>query len=372
MTEKLKQLMHERAESVDFATPDLDAMTRSGDRTVRRRRGLALVGGVAATTVLGVVAATQLGGGGTTTPVAVESPETAPLVWATGSTLHSADGGATNLGHEVRSLVRTSSGYVFADRDGTVWSWTDGEATDVGRTDARHPELVSDDEDGLAGWVDDSGDRPALVVLDQATGSVQQYDQHTEPGQDTLADAPNPVIFFGIDDGMAYWRDNRGAVAVDLGDGETRVIDGEMSTGFGIGDAENGLIAFTNLEGAAATVVGTSREAGVGLEEAWGTTGAFSPDGRWYSSEGDEQAVFDVTSGERVTLDLTQKFATGYEWLDATTLAVLAADRPRMDATAQLLTCKVPAGTCEVVVADLGTFEELEGDFALPVGEPTG
>lgn len=372
MTEKLKQLMHERAESVDFATPDPEAMARAGDRRVHRRKSLALVGGIAASAVLGVVAI-QLGGTGTSTPdVAVEPREAAPQVWTTGSTLHSVDGGTTDLGHEVRSLVRTSSGYVFADRDGTVWSWVDGSATEVGRTDARYPRLVSDDEDDLAGWVDGSGDRPALVVLDQTTGSVERYEEHTEPGQETLADALDPVVFFGIDDGTAYWRDSRGAVAVDLANGVTRVVDGEMSTGFGIGDVENGLIAFTNLEGEAATVVGTSRADGVALDGAWGSTGAFSPDGRWYSSEGDEPAVFDTRSGERVTLTMTQRFATGYEWLDHTTLAVLAAEQPRMNATAQLLTCMIPDGLCEVVVADLGTFEELEGSFALPVGDYAG
>ncbi len=38
MTEKLKQMLHERTDSVDFAMPDLDALTRDGDRRIRRRR----------------------------------------------------------------------------------------------------------------------------------------------------------------------------------------------------------------------------------------------------------------------------------------------------------------------------------------------
>lgn len=359
MTEKLKQLMHERAESVHFTPPDLAAMTRAGDRVVRRRR-VAAVGGVAATAVL-FAAAAGLGRGPTVPDVAVEPATTAPVVWTTGATLHRADGSTTDLGHDVQALVRTARGYVFSDPGGAVWSWSGGAVDRVGLADPRYPHLVSDDESTLAGWVDVSGDAPVVRVLDQATGDVTA---HATVGRD-----PSLV---GIDAATAYWQDARGAVAVDLATGDSRVVDPGAAKGRGIGDVENGLIAFTNVRGESATVVGPSFEDGVALDGAWGTVGAFSPDGRWYSSEGGELALFDTRTGDRVTLPLSQRFATGYEWLDATTLAVLAADRPRMDATAQLLTCSVPDGACELVVADLGTFEELEGRFALPVGEPAG
>ena len=35
MTDKLKQLLHERTDAVDFAMPDVDALTRAGDRRLR-------------------------------------------------------------------------------------------------------------------------------------------------------------------------------------------------------------------------------------------------------------------------------------------------------------------------------------------------
>jgi hypothetical protein len=59
-------------------------------------------------------------------------------------------------------------------------------------------------------------------------------------------------------------------------------------------------------------------------------------------------------------------FATGYEWLDENTLALISAE-DEQDA-ADLLTCDVRERTCAVVVADIGTFEELVDGFALPVG----
>jgi hypothetical protein len=41
-------------------------------------------------------------------------------------------------------------------------------------------------------------------------------------------------------------------------------------------------------------------------------------------------------------------------------------------ATAQLLTCTVPEGSCSLVEDDLGTFADLEGHVALPTGEYAG
>ena len=53
--------------------------------------------------------------------------------------------------------------------------------------------------------------------------------------------------------------------------------------------------------------------------------GAFSPDARYYTADADELQVYDVSTGTRVGLDLDRGFATGFEWLDAETLVVLAA-----------------------------------------------
>ncbi len=67
---------------------------------------------------------------------------------------------------------------------------------------------------------------------------------------------------------------------------------------------------------------------------------------RYYSSDADEPQVYDARTGERIALDLDYAFATGYEWLDGHRLAVLAQETGR--SPVQLLTCAVPAGTCDV------------------------
>lgn len=375
MTETLKDLMHERADGPDFAVPDLDTLFRDGDRRLRRRRAAHAVGGLAALAVVGALVVPQLSGSDANTRndevVAVDQLPSAVLTWASGSVLHTLDG-QTDLGKQIRAYVRTDAGYVFADASGVVWSFTGGEISRVGSTSAKLPRLVSDDEDSLAGWVDFSGDRPAFVVLDQANGSLTRNDDETSAAMGALADEDDPAYFYAIDNRTAYWRDARGAVAVDLATGDVRVIDAAARNGFDVSDVENGVIAFN--ERGLGTVLGADRGDRVDavvLPQVYGSMGAFSPGADYYSGDADEPQVYDARTGQEVVLDLDYAFATGYEWLDEHALVLIAQETPK--SPVQLLTCQVPEGTCEVSVPDLGSFDDLASEgFALPVGEHTG
>jgi hypothetical protein len=104
MTEQLKTLMHQQADSVDFTVPDLDAMVRTGDRR-RRTRRLGAAGAVAATVAGVALVATTLTPGQRAVEPAAPAAPAAPLSWVDGSTLHlgtsgpaptSAPGGATS------------------------------------------------------------------------------------------------------------------------------------------------------------------------------------------------------------------------------------------------------------------------------------
>lgn len=365
MTEKLKTLLHEQVETVDFAVPDVAALTRAGDRRMRRRR--ALVGGAAALAVVGALAASRILGGPATdsTPVVSEPNGPQQVTWAAGRVIH--DGNRTvDVGLEVNAFVRTGAGFVFADPTGRVHSVVDGRVSAVGRTDAKDPHLVADQDGALAGWVDTAGDRPAFVVVDQATGETTRNDDATVAGMGGLADEEDAAFFYAIDGRTAYWRDRRGAVAVDVDSGELRVVDAEARNGFDISDVEDGLIAFHADRG---TALGFSRGEVVLLRQVYGTLGALSPGAAYYTSDADEPEVYDARTGERIEFDLDHWFATGYEWLDGHRLAMLAQETKR--SPVQLLTCQVPAGTCEVSVADLGSFDDLISDgVQLPIGEP--
>ncbi|WP_432478610.1 hypothetical protein [Nocardioides sp. GXQ0305] len=360
MTDKLTTLLHDRADTVAFDSPDLDTVTRAGDRRVRRRRTLVTAGGAAAAVVLAVGVALYPGADSVVDRDAATGPssEPAPLSWVTGSTLHVGPDRTVDLGREVATYVRTGEGYVFADRAGRLWSWEDGESFGIGLTtkgeDATR--LVADPDTSTMAFVDGGVGPAQVVVFDQVRG-----------GFDVLP-TEGPATLYGLDAGTVYWRDARGIVAADVSAATVEVLaDGPRAAD--LSDVETRTFATPTAGG---TVVGDAPGEGVRLEEAYGSTGVLSPDGRYYSSEGDEQSVFDARTGQRVQLDLTQEFATGYEWLDGSTLAVLAAERPSTQATAQLLRCTVPAGDCEVVAADLGTIGDLQGTLALPTGDPVG
>lgn len=363
MTETLKNLMHERADQPDFALPDVQDLVRNGDRLVRRRR-TTMIGGVAALAVVGSLGVASLWGtlspGSAPVPV-TDAPAAAtslPVSWATGSVIH--EGSRTiEVGREVTSYVRTSVGYVFADPDGVVHSVKDGDVTEIGQLPGHVRRLVSDEQGPLAGWVEDAGTKPEFVVYDQESGT---YVRNDEAG----ADANGTAKFYALDDSTAYWRDARGAVAVDLETGAYEVLDPNPPAEFDVRDAQNGLRAFWGPQGMR---VGVTPQDSRELTGAFGDMGVLSPDGRWYSQDADEPMVFDTATGDRVAFDLADYgFATGYEWLDAGTVVMLAAKNPT-SSPVELLACQVPEGSCRVVERDLGTFEELSGGFQLPVGE---
>lgn len=74
-----------------------------------------------------------------------------------------------------------------------------------------------------------------------------------------------------------------------------------------------------------------------------------------------------VGDGANLTPRLTgYYFSTGYEWADDETVYVIALEDEQ--SAADLLSCTIPTGTCELVVDGAGR----EGELQLSVGEPLG
>jgi len=378
MTEKLKTLL-DRAADTDFAPPDLDAITRNGDRTVRRRRTGLAAAALAVVVAAGGGVALALGdGSGSGRDDAVVVGEPAPLTgitWAADGAIHTADGGTYEVGHPVAAYVRTSVGYAFSDGDGTVFSYVDGVVEPMGSVGTGYRgDLFADPEGSLVGWIDPSGAEPVFVVHDLAEGFETRFGD--APDGLSAEDEFPPFELYAIDGRTAYVRDARGAVAVDVDSGEVTVLEPRPAGWYRIKGAEDGLVAFEaptgdSSEAGTSTVIGASPTDGVGLAPGWGGPAYFSPDGRWVSLEGDEPAVYDTATGEQVAIDVGDRpFATGAEWLDDDTLMTLAASRNV--GPLEVLTCEVPSGTCTVTVPDLGLFEDLEGRIAFADGMATG
>lgn len=370
MTETLKHLMHDQADSVDFAAPDLGAITRAGSSRVRRRRGLTVVGSLAALAVVGGVVVTQLGGDdGAEDLIALEPLASDTMTWTTGSVLHTPTT-TRDLGHPVAAYVRTTVGFAFTDGEGGVYTFTDGEVARVGDISQRRPRLVGDADGTKVGWVDPTGSAPTFTVLDLATGDEVTDDSHTSDDMGELADSKNPAYFYELDGDTAYWRDSRGAVAVDLATGDARVVAADALNGFDLVGAENGRVLRDTGDDGLVLDDATGKQV-LALPQVYGSSTAFSPDGRYVTIDADYPQVFDLRTGDELHFDVdSDYFATGYEWLDDDTLLMVAAASEQ--ATAQLLTCSVASLSCDATVPDLGTFDELAGRFSVPNGITSG
>ena len=137
MTELLKDMMNDRADSL--GAPDLDVlgMVREGNRRVQRRRTAVLGAGVAAVVVAAIAVPRML----TDDPDAARELDPAPAsafatpqpAWATGSTVHV--GAETfDVGHRVSELFVTTAGIVFADDSGTVYASDGSDTTAIGES----------------------------------------------------------------------------------------------------------------------------------------------------------------------------------------------------------------------------------------------
>ena len=347
MTEKLTTLLHDRADAVDFAAPDVDALVRSGDRRVRRRR-TALAAGVAAVAVVAAGALAQvLPGSDDSAPdpaepvYPVQVREEQPI-FTIGSLVVEGDR-RVRMEHPVDSLVRTRAGWVYLSDD-DVYSYVDGVTT---RLSEGPSFLVTSDEDGvLAAWQEDSGAQARIAVVDLRTGDLTRLEPQGA--------GRNSVELNDLDGDRVYWRDVRGSVVTDLATGEQSVLDEQV-----VVDVENGVVASMPDDSLGTRL--TTPGGAVDLDS--GDVGVLSPDGAWYASEGigffqDRPGVADTTTGRVVRL------VTGAEpgdlevpsgWLDATTVAVALIAEADGDPD-RLLTCQVPSGACTVAVDDVGSY----------------
>ncbi len=344
----------DRAAAKDFAAVDLDAITAAGDRTVRRRRVVTGVAGVAAAAVVGVTAAVLAGGGDDRAGFSDVPFRTDVPMWTEGSVLHTPHA-TYDLGLDVLTFVRTSEGIVFTspidDESLGVYSFTgDGEPEQVGETG--DPHLRSDPDEPYAGWLDQSGEGPEAVVVDQ--GTVEEV--WSAPAR---LEYSFPIV--AIDDGSVYLADadEHPTRVVDLGSGEeTKLADADPY----FIDVEGDLRAYL-LEGPGGEDLGIEvrrpSAPTVEIENEDGGLGVFSPGGQWISGAAEHVSVYDTTTGKPVA-DFTDIEGYGYGWADAGTLLVIA-EAPRDNDVLQLLSCEVPAGDCRA----LSTFDDLTQLFAI-------
>jgi hypothetical protein len=361
MTGLLSDLMHDRADSLERVRFDVDGLVAAGDKRVRRRRA-AVVGGLAALAVAAGVLAPQVlarDGG----PTAVDADLVAAFgahspSYAVGSEI-TIDGETFDVGRKVRAYVQTDRGVVFSDAEGTVWSSQGGEVSEVGRINAKFPQLVADGS--RAGWVE-PGDVPEFAVFDQATGETMRDRLQNVGGMSDVRDGKDAAVMYALDGATAYVRNAQGAAAWDTGSGELTILD-PSANGFTVIDAKDGQIVYRSGDD---IMVGPDLQHGtdVDLWEAY----TLSPDGRYLlgEPEPDDVRVYDLVAGKTLPKQqLGYSYFGGYGWIDSEHYGALGLDGASDEGQIDVLSCTVSSGDCDVVAEDVGT---LDGGFTIPNG----
>jgi hypothetical protein len=355
MTGQLTDLMHERADHLGAPEIDLVAITRDGERRVRRRR-TAWVGAVAAAAVLAALAAPVLvggaGEGSTRRDVVADgtAAEPQPLAWISGSVLHRPGRSDVDLGVEVRAWVWAGDDIVFTDPQHWVRLWSDDALDVIGRTappETDSPELVADGTS--VAWVSEE-----QRVLHYDVARREAVWGPELPGRNPRVTALDGSDLYAVDSAGVYaWQpsapDAFRTLEGDLGE----VLDAEGGTTVRKVDTENRAILSRNGE-----LVQLSTRQFANL----------SPDGALVAVENDDLGqVVDATSGTTVPFEHGHEWAVGYGWLDEATLAVLAFDGIEGDSaqTAWLLTCDGRSGVCDRPGTEVPAGY---GDFQLPMG----
>jgi hypothetical protein len=380
MTTDLHELLRERAQAAPLEPLDVGALSRAGDRRLRRRRGLLVAGSAAAILLVagGAVALGQRDAGTrsrqpASSPSGAASPGIAAtsIAWSRGSIIH--DGAQTiDVGRTIYRLVQTSSGFVFSDYQGRVLSWHDGEVHVVGTSGGP---LTGTAQSPLAGWVEGTGKTLSFVVFDQATGAVIPIAGHSSSAPGPAPGGYENGDIAVIDGDTVYWRDGRQTYEATISEDRAstpRVLS--IGARWLLLGVANG-VAVLNDEDTGAIEVGRLADpAKLALRES-SDPALLSPDGRWLVGESlpnQDPRVYDTATGAPTSLAVKAGFLLVYEWLDDDTVAVLSARTEHTDY--QLLACSVTTGQCRVVVADLGEAPVKPGGgngsgFALPIGD---
>jgi hypothetical protein len=353
MTETLARLLQDRADEVRFDAIDLDAVTRAGSRTLRRRRWTAAG---AAATVLAVSALAAVPWRDDRQEPSTMPTETTGLTWASGTVVHTPSGDI-DVGHQVSAYVRTSVGYVVTDGQ-QVYSVTGDEVRAVGSIESPEPSgptLVGDADGSVAAWPDGS----EYVVLDQQTGDVHR-----------VFSSPYPRLVTA-DGRRLYVSGDNGSFTIDVDSGVVEPVR-ELGRYFTPVDAQDDTLLTVDDAGG---LVARGPDGVELLMSAAPDTASLSPDGQraaaGFSTASGPVLTFDLRTGAISQLPLSTFTAYPYEWLDDDTVVLLSL--PTASAHYQLLTCTVSRPACTVAVPDLGEGRDDGGNgvrFALPIGEP--
>jgi hypothetical protein len=347
MTDLLKDVMTERAAAVPPAALDLEAIVRTGNRRIRRRR----VAGAA-------VAVTALAGGvlyGIPTQDSSLPPAGPPsfterrVTYGAGDRIHYGDTVISLDGHRMASFVQTDSGFVFVEQSGDVYLADGLEVTKIG-TGNRYQRLAADDTGSWVGWVDYQR-VPEFVVYD--AGTRRELLRTSEGNTSGMTANDNRARLVAIDDGVVYFRAAAGIYSWKLDPGEVRLVKPGAGASW-LDDIAGGRFAFQQRD----LVVSTNLNATTPVLD--GSWAQLSPSGTRVATEqgdskGEANLLYDAETGRflgRTRSDEGHRIVLLYQWIDDESFVAVGSMKSD-DSPVDLLTCTVTSLSCKVTVRNV-------------------
>jgi hypothetical protein len=371
MTGLLKDALTERAAAEEAPHLDLDAIVRTGDRQLRRRRA---IGSLAAVVTVTAVIAGGLAVFDRTAADAPPAGTAAPfaerkVTWAGGQTIHYGDRDIPVFGAIIDAFVQTDSGFVIADIDGRVWA-ADGTRVSLIGDGNQQRRLEAGERGSVVAWVDFSAPRPEFVVYDVA--ARRELLRTSEGNTKAVSPARLPQVV-GIDGRYVYLGAVDGLIRYDtVSAARTRLEPGlapdavrDVTAGRFVVDRfrsqPNNLVVSDKLSDRAPRFDGQQAD--------------LSPGGTYVATRTlDAFRFYSVAQRRELTLRHPHHPVLGQvRWLDDDRVVVTGTrDRttPAELAPYDVLTCTISSGDCHVTLTRPGAVDPASPDAGVQL--PTG
>ncbi len=223
MTDLLKDTLTEHANNASPPALDLDAVISTGDRRIRRRRTVAVLGTAMVTLAVVATGFTVLKPAPDgTAPVATSFSERR-ATYAVGSDIHYGSDVISVAPRKVHAFVQTDAGFVFTTTDSGLFLANGNQVRRLGEGPGQLGTLTAATGGNLVGWIDSFNDRAESVIFDVGTRRelVRTALGNMIPPNVSIATTPRIIA---IDDGYAYLGTLRGVYRWDLNTGENQLL----------------------------------------------------------------------------------------------------------------------------------------------------
>ncbi|MGW7683007.1 hypothetical protein ACWGID_19895 [Kribbella sp. NPDC054772] len=388
MTELLRDTLAERAQGVEPARLDLDAIVAAGNRRAGRRRALGVIGGAVATAAVAVSGATALRPRDTRPQPARPQPtRPAPFAqrratFALGNKIHYGDEIISVGSHRIGAFAQTDAGFVFLDDSNGIHVADRSGVHDLGKSAWR---VTTDFHGNLVAWVESFNDHCESVVYDVAGRRelVRTAIGNKIPPNASLAVSPRIVAidgssaYFGTLDGLYRWDipTNKGVLMADVSPNAVRTVT-------------SGQLVYQQP---LAQAVGLALKVGPTLTTGTKTTfngqqAFLSPNATYLVTQPDDARMGIQPSWAGLQLFGVKVQHTGQlprpywtfvfgQWLDDTTFIAAGVRYTARVNVVDLLTVSATTGAHTVVAREFSTFTfstsaPRRTPFAMPTGAP--